>query len=376
MSTALVVGGSAATGRAIIEELKDRGYAITVFNRGTRNDGLSRDLEFVRGDPHFAGSVRDTLAGRSWDLAVVTYGRTRVLAEELRGRVGQLVTVSGMPVVRGHPGLPLTEDDPVVSADEAPQSLRGITPKIAATEQAVLRGSVAGHYLGTVVRYPYVYGPYSVVPMEWHVIKRCLDGRARWVLRDGGLALTGRCASVNAAALIGAVVDHPATAAGVIYHAADDRQLSEREWIEAIAALMGHEFEYVDIPPAIAPLGWSCAPLAGEDPFSLGESDISLGRIRHHLPSAEKARSELAYREKVDPATWIEKTVEFLLAHPPATDSTASSLSPLDFDYAAEDELLAWWDRILSTSPVAGRAVARGHAYEHPKLTERTEARQ
>ena len=132
----------------------------------------------------------------------------------------------------------------------------------------------------------------------------------------------------------------------------------------------------LDIPPAIAPLGWSCAPLAGEDPFSLGESDISLGRIRHHLPSAEKARSELAYREKVDPATWIEKTVEFLLAHPPATDGTASSLSPLDFDYAAEDELLAWWDRILATSPVAGRAVARGHAYEHPKLTERTEARQ
>ena len=62
MSTALVVGGSAATGRAIIEELKNRGYEITVFNRGTRNDGLSRDLEFVRGDPHFAGSVRDARA--------------------------------------------------------------------------------------------------------------------------------------------------------------------------------------------------------------------------------------------------------------------------------------------------------------------------
>ena len=237
MSTALVVGGSAATGRAIIEELRSRGYAVTVFNRGTRNDGLGDDLEFVTGDPHFADSVRDGLAGRSWDLAVVTYGRARVLAEELRGRVGQLVTVSGMPVVRGHPGVPLTEDDPVVSRDDAPQGLAGIAPKIAATEQAILRASAAGHYLGTVVRYPYVYGPYSVVPMEWHVIKRCIDGRARWVLRDGGLALTGRCASANAAALIGTVIDHPATAAGSVYHAADDRQFSDREWIETIAAL-------------------------------------------------------------------------------------------------------------------------------------------
>lgn len=374
MSTALVVGGSAATGRAIIEELRSRGYAVTVFNRGTRNDGLGEDLEFVRGDPHFADSVRDSLAGRSWDLAVATYGRTRVLAEELRGRVGQLVTVSGMPVVRGHPGVPLTEDDPVVTPDEAPQGLQGIAPKIAATEQAVLRASAAGHYLGTVVRYPYVYGPHSVVPMEWHVIKRCLDGRARWVLRDGGLALTGRCASVNAAALIGTVIDHPATAAGAVYHAADERQLSDREWIETIAALLGHEFEYADLPPAIAPPGWSCAPMAGEDPFYLAEPDIAGGRLRHHLPSAEKARTELGYREKADPVAWMGKTVEFLLAHPPVTDGSASSMSPLDFDYAAEDELLAWWDRTLATSPVAGRPVARGHAYEHPKQAERTEA--
>lgn len=375
MSTALVVGGSAATGRAIIEELRSRGYAVTVFNRGSRNDGLGDDLEFVTGDPHFADSVRDGLAGRSWDLAVVTYGRARVLAEELRGRVGQLVTVSGMPVVRGHPGVPLTEDDPVVCRDDAPQGLAGIAPKIAATEQAILRASAAGHYLGTVVRYPYVYGPYSVVPMEWHVIKRCIDGRARWALRDGGLALTGRCASANAAALIGTVIDHPATAAGSVYHAADDRQFSDREWIETIAALVGHEFEYADIPPVVAPLGWSCAPMAGEDPFALAESDISRGRIRHHLPSAEKARAELGYSEKVDPVAWMGKTVEFLLAHPPAADGSASSMSPLDFDYDAEDELLAWWDRMLATSPMAGRPVARGHAYEHPKPTERTEAR-
>ena len=115
--------------------------------------------------------------------------------------------------------------------------------------------------------------------------------------------------------------------------------------------------------------------MAGEDPFSLAESDISRGRIRHHLPSAEKARAELGYSEKVDPVAWMGKTVEFLLAHPPAADGSASSMSPLDFDYDAEDELLAWWDRTLATSPMAGRPVARGHAYEHPKPTERTEAR-
>jgi nucleoside-diphosphate-sugar epimerase len=367
MRTALVVGGGAATGRAIIEELHARGYAVTVLNRGNHNDDLGEGLEFLVADPHFADSVRAALGRRQWDLTVVTYGRTRIFAEELRGRIGHLVTVSGMPVVRGYPGLPLREDDPTVTPEEAPAAMQGLIEKIVATEQAVLSGSALGHYRSTVVRYPYVYGPHSVVPMEWHVVRRCLDGRRQWLLRDGGLAATGHCASKNAGGLVGAIVDQPAVATGRLYHAADERQLSQREWVELIAELMGHEFEYVDVPSAVARPGMSCAPLAGEDPFASSVADIASARLRHHVPSAERARTELGYCEQVEPAAWLRETLEFLLAHPPATDGTHASFSPLDFDYAAEDQLLAWWRTTSAEAPTFGTPVARGHAYEHPK---------
>jgi nucleoside-diphosphate-sugar epimerase len=367
VNTALVVGGGAASGRAIIRELRARGFDVTVYNSGRHNRGLGSDLEFVQGDPHFVESIRETLGSRSWDVAVVTYGRVRLFAEELRGRVGQLVTVSGMPVVATRAGLPLTETDRLVTHADEPAGMTKIAAKIAIAEAAVLQGAAAGHYAGTVVRYPYVYGPHAVVPMEWHVVKRCLDRRRRWILRSGGLAVTGRCASPNAGALIGKVLDRPLLASGNVYHAADDRQFTQREWIEMIASLMAWEFEYVDLPTSIARPGCSSAPLAGEDPFVLTAADMSAGRLRHHVPTAEKARAELGLAQGVDPFHWMEETVRYQLAHPPRTDGSLPSLSPSDFDYRAEDELLAWWDATVPLAPRSARAVTRRHPYDHPQ---------
>ncbi|HVW40958.1 MAG TPA: hypothetical protein VHC18_06385 [Amycolatopsis sp.] len=365
--TALVVGGSAATGRSIIDELRARGFDVTVFNRGSHNEGLDPELEFIRGDPHFVESVRAGLAGRTWDVAVVSYGRVQIFADELRGRVGQLITVSGMPVVASRAGLPLTEDDPPVTSANEPVGLAKIASKIAAVESAVLRCSSEGHYAGSVVRYPYVYGPHAVVPMEWHIVKRCLDRRRKWILRSGGLAVVGRSASPNAAALIGAILDRPDVAAGNIYHAADGRQYSQREWIDIIASLMGHEFEYVDIPASIVPLDSSSAPLAGEHLIVLNQRNLTAGILHHHVSTAEKARADLGYTEKVDPLDWMAKTVEYQLAHPPATDGSHPSLCPLDFNYPAEDELLTWWDTVVARAPTPGPAVTRPHPYDHPK---------
>ena len=63
------------------------------------------------------------------------------------------------------------------------------------TERVVLGAHEQGHYVATVMRYPYVYGPYSVIPAEWHVIQRVLDGRRRWAMPGGGLAISTRCAA-------------------------------------------------------------------------------------------------------------------------------------------------------------------------------------
>ncbi|MCW1432288.1 hypothetical protein [Novosphingobium sp. JCM 18896] len=369
MKRVLLIGGSAATGRAIIEELHARQCQVTIYNRGRHNADLdARDIEFIIGDPHFRESIEANLSGREWDIAIATYGRTRYLAEALAGRCGHFIGISGTPVCRTDLGSPTRETDPPVRPDGAPASMLGIIPRIVETERRILDLGGDDAFASTIVRYPYVYGPHSLVPMEWHVMKRVLDGRTRWALPDGGLFMTGRCASANAAALIGSVIDNREVANGKIYHAADQRQFTQREWVSLIAGLLGHEFEFVDLPPSIAALGSSAVPLSGEMLFSHSKQDLAAGRLRHNQPSPLRAQVELGYQEAVDPIEWIQRTVEYWQSHPYEIDATGSGpLTAQDFDYAAEDALLGWWDDVLRNRPSFGETVHRGHPYEHPK---------
>ena len=109
--TALVVGGTAATGLAIVEELKQRDFEVTIYHRGAHEVPGVADLEHIHGEPHFAETIASDLGDRSWDVVVATYGRIRYLAEALRGKTQQLVTVGGTPVQRRVPGVPNWESD-------------------------------------------------------------------------------------------------------------------------------------------------------------------------------------------------------------------------------------------------------------------------
>src|SRR3546814_9824596 len=79
-------------------------------------------------------------------------------------------------------------------------------------------------------------------------------------------------------------LDRPEAADGRIFNAADSRQFTTREWVSAIAASLDWEFEFVDIPASIAPLGSSAVPMAGEYSW-IRKSDVDQGLIRHQLLS-------------------------------------------------------------------------------------------
>lgn len=367
MKTALLIGGTAASGVAIAAELRRRGYEVTIYHRGTHEVDDLLDLEHIHGDPHQIKSISNDLQGRTWDVTVATYGRIRLLADVLRGRTGHFLAVSGMPVAATALGVPLTEEHPYVDAESSPHGLKKLIPKIIETERSVLAAHAHGDYVATVVRYPYVYGPHSVVPMEWHVIQRIQDRRASWILQNGGLALSGRCASPNAARLVALVLESPGIAGGQIYHAADSRQYTLREWIELVASTLGYQFEFVDIPPSVAPLGNTAVPMAGEHTWS-NSADVDAGRLRHVLVSNDKARLQLGYSDAVQPEAWIQRTVEFWLAHPPLLDGLNGRIGPLDFDYPAEDKLLAYWRSIALASPSLGTQLVRAHPYDHPPV--------
>lgn len=360
---ALIVGGTASTGPPIARELLRRGYELTVYHRGLHEAGLPEDVEHLHGEPHFRETIERDLDGRSWDLVVATYGRIRYLAEALRGKTPRLITIGGYPVMKGW----LHVRDPHNAEHDGPVLIPGyedhqleqpgadhFVDRMMETEEAVLAGHRDGAYLATHFRYPYVYGPYSIVPAEWTVIKRVLDKRKRYIVQGAGLTLSTRCAAPNVAHAIGLAVDQPDVTAGEVYHLADDVQYTQQQWVDLIAGIMGYEFEFVDIPWSVAPVGYSYTP--------------NQGQRYHRLMSNSKLKAHLGYRDAVQPIDWLRVTVDHWLANPPQIDGTGNRLRPEQFDYTAEDGLLEVWDELMRQVPslFATRTHFR-HPYPHPQ---------
>ena len=60
---ALLIGGTGPTGPHIIRGLLDRGYAVTMLNRGSRDsDAIPPEVERLIGDPHFPDTLGQRLA--------------------------------------------------------------------------------------------------------------------------------------------------------------------------------------------------------------------------------------------------------------------------------------------------------------------------
>ena len=89
---ALVVGGTGPTGPYIVNGLLERGYDVAIFHRGTHEiDEIPPEVEHIHGDPHFLETIEESLDGRTFDIAIATYGRIRFLAQALVGKVGRFI---------------------------------------------------------------------------------------------------------------------------------------------------------------------------------------------------------------------------------------------------------------------------------------------
>lgn len=354
----LVIGGTGPTGPFIVNGLLARGHDVAILNRGTRDlPEIPRAVERIVGDPHFEETLRQSLAGRRFDLIVTTYGRMRFVAAAAVGHADRLVTVGGSAQFRGlwepealfprGQQVPLPEDAPRIESEA--EFRFGWLARI--SEDAVLARHAAGDYAATHLRYPLIYGPRQLLPCEWWVMRRILHGRRHIVLPDGGLTMFVRGYSENMAEAVLLAVDQPERAAGQIYNCGDLHQLSLAQWVQAVAQAMDAELEIVSVPGRFA--------------YPARDFTIRTRHSCHHLFDLHKIRSELGYRDKVAPLEALARTVRWYLEHRPK--ETAEQATDYATHYQTEDAMAAICAEMeakLAQVKHVDRAFT--HPYPHP----------
>ncbi|HKV53900.1 MAG TPA: hypothetical protein VJN94_04590 [Candidatus Binataceae bacterium] len=356
MKNALVVGGTGPSGPFLVNGLRERGFKVAIMHRGTHEiPEIPPDTEHIHGDPHFRETLESAIGGRTFDVVIATYGRIRVIAEALAGKIGQFIAIGGVPAYRGYfnpevnfpPGLPIPvpETAPTIQREEEHR----FSYLIASTERAVL----AAHPRGAVYRYPYVYGPYQLLPREWCAIRRVLDKRPFMILADGGLGLMTHGYAGNLAHAVLLAVDKPDAAAGQIYNCGDDQQFSVRQIVEIVADEMNHKFEIISLPAAVA------SPARG----------VSLELTPHHkLMDLHKIKQQLGYSDPLAPEEALRRTVRWYIEHQPERGGDIEQRLQDVFDYETEDKLAEIYRNAFASAQQFRREIGyTPHPYPHPK---------
>jgi len=353
---ALVVGGTGPTGPFMVNGLLARGYDVAILHRGEHeSDAIPPEVEHIHVDPYDPGAVAPALEGRSFDVAIVTYGRLRAVAEALRGKTGRFLSIGGVPAYRGFmnpelhdpPGLPVPTAESAPLVEAAGEDEKGY--RIVRTERLVFDL----HPEATHFRYPYVYGPHQLVPREWCVVRRILDGRPFIVLPEDGLTLHHYGYVENLAHAVLLAVDHAEAAAGQIYHCADEEVLTLRQVVMTIADALGADLEIVGMPWALAT---PARPLVGQ-PLTT-----------HRVLDLAKLKRDLGYHDRVPPGDALARTAHWLVANRPEPGGPEETVLQDPFDYTAEDRLVAAWRAALASMPAVEFELEPGYglAYSGP----------
>ena len=355
---ALVIGGTGPTGPYTVNGLLQRGYEVTILHGGQHEVEFMQPVEHIHTDPHFAETLEPALQGRFFDIVLATYGRMRIIAEQVKGKTGRFIGVGGSAVYAQRDDARWGQlGQPMLVQEDSPRCDNPAGPKFShlmwVTEETVMQAHRAGHYNATYFRYPMLYGPHAPANPEWSIVRRILDGRRQLVIAAGGL-IRRRGYARNVAHALLLAVDKPRESSGQMYNIRDEHQFTQRQHVEFIVRHLQHECEVVEAPPALAYRVYKGG--TGVLPAGVLEYDIS------------KIKAQLGYRDVVTPARALAVAVDWLVENRPAPGGEFERQLGDPFAYAAEDALIAACSEgYAAAESVQFPDMQLGHMYRHPK---------
>lgn len=321
----LVIGGIGFIGRHVVQQLSED-HDLVVLHRGR----TSTPVEAIVADRDHPDELKQAIhrvrADAVIDMIPYTESQALALIEAARGNTGRLVVISSADVYRNYDGLrgkSAAPPDPTPLDEEAP--LRETRFPYRGEGQAfdhaddydkILVEQAVADFPATVLRLPAVYGPNDSQHRLRGYLQRMSLGRPAIVLSKelAGWRWTRGYVENVAAAITLATTDARAT--GRTFNVGEDPTLSEREWVERIAAAAGWKGHIITVSPAELP-----------------ESLRHPYDWRYDLhTSTQRIRQELGFVDRVSEAEAMHRSVVWELRQQDEWPKP---------DYAAEDEVLS-----------------------------------
>lgn len=337
----LLIGGNGFIGTPLTRELLASGHELAIFHRGAASAHTSPAVLQIHGDRNRLSEYRDRLKQFApdviVDLILSSGNQAQQLVTVARDITRRVVALSTGDVYRAwgvmhgiESGplelLPITEDSALRTNRKlySPERLRGLMAifnwatedydKIA-VEEAIMNGAKVP---GTILRLPMIYGPGDLVHRFSPVVKRIADHRPTIILPEDFAAWRAPRGYVDNVAHAIALCVTDDRSAGRIYNVNEEPCVSELEYQKSIAQQTGWTGKFVVLPAARTPRHLHFSPNAAQ----------------HIVITSQRIRGELGFEEIIPLDEAIRRTIAWELANPPV-------INPQQFDYAAEDAVLA-----------------------------------
>ena len=247
MTRALVIGGNLFIGRALVEQLLERGDEVVIMHRGSGSPFGARVGE-IRCDRNDVAAVRTALSGQRFDVVFdnvydwqrgTTADQVSAAAEATAHGLRRYVFTSSIAVYP--PGGEYGEDASLVPSD----SPNPYAAQKATSERALFELQRQSGLPVVTLRPAFIYGPNNPFDREAFFWDRLLAGRPIIVPDDGGRTMQWvHVRDVARAAVLAADAD---VAVGHAYNLASPA-ITQKGFVQLLARIADRQANLVHIP--------------------------------------------------------------------------------------------------------------------------------
>lgn len=248
MARVLVIGGTLFIGRALVDQLLERGDDVVIMHRGSSTPFGARVGE-IRCDRNDVAAVRAALAGSRFDLVFdnvydwqrgTTADQVSAAAEAVAAGMRRYVFTSSIAVYP--PGGEYEEDAPLVPSD----SPSAYGAQKAASERALFELQRRIGIPAVTLRPAFIYGPHNPFDREAFFWDRLLAGRPIVVPEDGMRTMQWvHVRDVARAAMLAASKD---VAVGHAYNLASYPPITQIDFVRLLAKIADRTANVVKVP--------------------------------------------------------------------------------------------------------------------------------